>query len=127
MIKLKYNHELKPNAQRLRREMTRQERHLWYDFLKTYPVQFRRQKQFGRFIVDFFCADAMLVIEIDGAQHYNEQGLSYDKERSNYLNSLGLKVIRFTNIEIDRNFQGVCLSIDRTVQTSKSRRITRSP
>ncbi|MBQ8953913.1 MAG: endonuclease domain-containing protein [Clostridia bacterium] len=116
MVKLNYKHELKPYAQKLRREMTKQEKHLWYDFLKTYPAQFRRQKQFSGFIVDFYCAEAMLVVELDGSQHYDEQGLAYDKERTDYLNSIGLTVIRFANNDVDRHFEGVCLAIDQAVK-----------
>ena len=112
-----YSPKLKPSAQQLRRSMTPQEKQLWFDYLKGYPVQFRRQKQFGRFIVDFYCARAKLVIEIDGMQHSSEQGFAYDSERSNYLRSLGLSVIRFTNRDIDRHFESVCSEIHNEVQT----------
>jgi len=72
----------KQRAQELRRNMTRQERHLWYDFLQSYSVQFRRQKQIGPYIVDFYCSRAKLIIELDGSQHYEEEVNAYDKERS---------------------------------------------
>ena len=110
------NEKLKPNAQNLRKSMTREERHLWYDFLKVYPLQFNRQKVIGNYIVDFYCDHANLVIEIDGSQHYEQQGLEYDAERTSFLESLGIKVSRFTNLDIQRNFQGVCEEIDRVVK-----------
>ncbi len=112
MIKLDYNPQNKSHAQDLRKNMTPQEKHLWYDFLATYPVRFRRQKQFGNYIVDFYCAKAGLVIELDGGQHYEDQGIEYDRKRTQYLEKLGLKVIRFSNLDIDRNFSGVCEEID---------------
>ena len=96
--------------------MTPQEKHLWYDFLRSYPVQFRRQKQFGRFFVDFYCAAAALVLELDGAGHFTEQGRAYDRERTWYLESLGLKVIRYTNNSVDNQFEQTCKSIDAAVQ-----------
>ena len=104
------------NARRLRREMTPQERKLWYLFLRKYPVKIYKQRIIGRFIVDFYCASAKLVIELDGSQHYEPQGVAYDSERSEYLKALGLEVLRFSNREIDREFPGVCTQIDRTIQ-----------
>ena len=108
----------KTAAQELRKNMTPQEKRLWYDFLKNYPLQFRRQKQFDRFIVDFYCAKAMLVIEIDGSQHYTAQGLAYDKERSDFLQRLGLTVIRFSNDDVNSRFEGVCRAIHQAVQNN---------
>ena len=93
-----------------------QERHLWYDFLRTYPVQLRRQKQFGRFFADFYCAAAAIVIEVDGAQHYTEQGKAYDQERTWYLESLGLRVVRIPNCYIEYRFEETCARIDSIVQ-----------
>lgn len=104
------------NARRLRREMTPHERKLWYLFLRTYPVKIYKQRIIGRFIVDFYCVSAQLVIEVDGSQHYESQGLSYDSERSAFLEALGLKVLRFSNREIDREFHSVCTQIDLTIQ-----------
>lgn len=75
------NSELTCFAQRLRCNMTKQERHLWYDFLKLLPQQFKRQKVIGRYIVDFYCAGAKLVVELDGSQHFEPQGLEYDARR----------------------------------------------
>lgn len=111
----KDNNQLE-NARRLRREMTPHERKLWYLFLRTYPVKIYKQRIIGRFIVDFYCASAQLVIEVDGSQHYESQGLSYDSERSAFLEALGLKVLRFSNREIDREFHSVCTQIALTIQ-----------
>ena len=119
MPKTDYTAMLKPYAQEMRRNMTPQERHLWYDFLRRYPAQFRRQKQFGRFTVDFYCASAKLIIEIDGGQHYSQQGLAYDRERTAYLNGLGLRVVRFTNLEIENQFESVCRCIDLAVDENR--------
>ncbi len=103
-------------ARELRREMTPHERKLWYLFLRKYPVKFYKQKIIGQYIVDFYCAPAKLVIEIDGTQHYEEDGKVRDRTRDEKLNSLGLTVLRFSNWEIDRSFQAVCEMIDRTIR-----------
>ena len=95
-------------ARRLRREMTPHGRKLWYLFLRKYPVKIYKQRIIGRFIVDFYCASAKLVIEIDGSQHYEPQGMAHDAERSTFLSALGLEVLRFSNRDIDRDFRGVC-------------------
>ena len=100
------------NARRLRREMTPHERKLWYLFLRKYPAKIYKQRIIGRFIVDFYCASARLVIELDGSQHYEPQGLAYDAERSQFLMSLGLEILRFSNRDIDRDFRNVCAQID---------------
>ncbi len=100
------------NARRLRREMTPHERKLWYLFLRKYPVKFFKQRIIGSYIVDFYCSSAKLVIEIDGSQHYDIQGMEYDAHRSAFLESFGLKVVRFSNRDIDRNFSSVCEQID---------------
>ena len=104
------------NARRLRREMTPHERKLWYLFLRKYPVRIYKQRIIGRFIVDFYCASANLVIEVDGSQHYELQGMVYDAERSQFLTALGLEVLRFSNRDIDRDFRGVCEQIEITIQ-----------
>ena len=96
--------------------MTPHERKLWYLFLRRYPVKIYKQRIIGRFIVDFYCASAGLVIELDGSQHYEPPGLAYDSERSEFLSALGLEVLRFSNLEIDRDFHGVCAQIDLTIQ-----------
>ena len=111
MVKKNTNPQLKNNAQRLRKEMTAEEKKLWYTFLKKLPVTINRQKVIGQYIVDFYCAKAKLVIEIDGSQHYEEKGIRSDKVRDEYLNSLGLTVLRYTNKEINRNFKNVCQDI----------------
>ena len=104
------------NARRLRRELTPHERKLWYLFLRDYPVKVYKQRIIGSFIVDFYCATAKLVIELDGTQHYEPQGMNYDAERSQFLMSLGLEILRFSNRDIDRDFRGVCTQIDLTIQ-----------
>ena len=111
-----YNRDLVSNARKLRKQMTPQERHLWYDFLCTYPVKIYRQRVISNFIVDFYCASAKLVIEIDGAQHFEAQGIAYDAERTSILQSLGLLVVRYSNREVDRNFDGVCTDLDQLIR-----------
>ena len=107
----KDNNQLE-TARQLRREMTPQERKLWYLFLRTYPVKVYKQRIIGKFIVDFYCASAKQVIEVDGSQHYEPQGMAYDAERSAFLTSLGLEVLRFSNRDVERDFHGVCGQID---------------
>ena len=92
--------------------MTPHERKLWYLFLRKYPVKIYKQRIVGKFIVDFYCAHAGLVIELDGSQHYDPQGMAYDAERSEFLKALGLEVLRFSNRDVDRQFNGVCEQID---------------
>ena len=115
-MEIKKNNELLPNARKLRREMTPHERKLWYLFLRTYPVKICKQRIIDSFIVDFYCASAKLVIEIDGSQHYTESGQQYDLERSAVLENYGLRVLRFSNREIDREFDAVCHAIDLAIQ-----------
>ena len=104
-------------ARMLRKDMTPQEKHLWFDFLRHYPVKIYKQKVINDFFADFYCAKAMLIIELDGNQHYTEDGLAHDAERTNILNALGFLVIRFPNAEIDNNFSSVCNQIDNIIQT----------
>ena len=111
-MSLPYNQELIPFAKELRTNMTPQERRLWYCFLKDYPIRFQRQKSIKSFIVDFYCHKAKLIIEIDGSQHYSEEGMAYDEERTGILKEFDLEVIRFSNNDIDNNFENVCLAID---------------
>ena len=94
---------------------------MWYDFLRTYPVKFLRQKVLGKYIVDFYCAQAKLVIELDGSQHYTEGGKKYDEERTAFLEGYGLKVVRILNADVICNFNGVCTYIDSLVRQSLSR------
>ena len=88
--------------------MTKEEKHLWYDFLKNLPITVNRQKVIGNYIVDFYCAKANIAIELDGSQHYFEQGLQKDAVRDEYLNLLGIEVLRYSNLDIKKNFSGVC-------------------
>ena len=104
----KNNSILRKNAQKLRREMTKEERRLWYDFLKQLPVTVNGQKVIGRTIVDFYCASRKLAIELDGSQHYGDEGVASDRERDHALNSLGITVVRYSNDDVNRNFNGVC-------------------
>lgn len=112
---LNYNKKIIPRAKVLRRNMTSQEKHLWYDFLANYPIRFQRQKTIDNFIADFYCYIAKLVIEVDGSQHYTGQGLTYDKERTKILNGYGLRIIRFSNNDIDKNFVKVCEQINSAI------------
>ncbi len=105
------NPKLKRNAQKLRREMTPQERRLWYDFLKPLPVTVHRQKVIGNYIVDFYCASAKLAIELDGSQHYEDTGAAADRQRDAELQKLGITVARYSNEDVNRNFDGVCCDI----------------
>ena len=105
------NARLSPNARVLRREMTKEERHLWYDFLKSLPVMVHRQKILGRYIVDFYIASSKIVIELDGSQHYEAEGQQKDAERDGYLASLGCKVLRYSNADVNQRFSGVCEDI----------------
>ncbi len=113
---LDYNKKLIPRAKELRKNMTKQEKHLWYDFLCTYPIRFQRQKTIDNFIVDFYCHKAKLIIEVDGSQHYTEDGIEYDSIRTQILEKYDLEVIRFSNNEIDRHFNAVCTAINGKVQ-----------
>ncbi|MBQ8213544.1 MAG: endonuclease domain-containing protein [Clostridia bacterium] len=112
----KQNKEIVSTARMLRKNMTREERHLWYDFLNTYPIRFRRQKILGKYIVDFYCAEAKLVVELDGSQHYTEEGLRNDNERTAFLRGYDLEVLRISNEEINRNFDNICEYIDHVVE-----------
>ncbi|MBQ4569450.1 MAG: endonuclease domain-containing protein [Ruminococcus sp.] len=117
---LQYNGRNIKLAQNLRKNATRQEKHLWYDFLSKYEIRFQRQKAIDNFIADFYCHKAKLVIEIDGSQHYTEDAIGKDEFRTKILKGYDLKVIRFTNRQIDENFRGVCDYIDFIVRDSLS-------
>ena len=112
----KHNSGLTQTARMLRKNMTRQERHLWYDYLRKYPVSFYKQKVLGKYIADFYCAKAKLIIELDGSQHYSEKGLLKDRIRTEFLEGYGLTVLRISNYDVDTNFEGVCLYIDSAVK-----------
>ena len=111
-----YDHKSKEFARKLRKEMTPWERKLWYCFLKEYPVRFQRQKMIEQYIVDFYCAKASLVIELDGGGHYEPEAQEKDQIRTDNLEKHGIKVIRFCNRDIDKNFYGVCTVIDNEVK-----------
>ena len=117
-MSLDYQKKNIPLAKNLRKNATPQENHLWYDFLSTYKIRFQRQKAIDHFIADFYCHKAKLIIEIDGSQHYTEKSRREDEFRTEILAGYGLKVIRFTNHQINTNFQGVCEYIDTTVKAS---------
>lgn len=100
--------------------MTREERRLWYDFLRGYPIPFSRQKILGKYIADFYCARAKLVIELDGSQHFEPNAAAKDSERTDFLSGYDLTVIRIPNNEVDRDFSSVCEYIDHAVKQSLS-------
>ena len=106
-----HNGNLSSNAKVLRKNMTKEERHLWYDFLKPLPLMVHRQKVIGKYIVDFYIAEAKLVIELDGSQHFDPAGQKADQVRDVYLNSIGLSVLRYSNSDIHFRFQDVCRDI----------------
>ena len=112
----KHNSEIVPTAKMLRKNMTKEEKHLWYDFLCTYPIRFSRQKVLGKYIADFYCATTQLVVELDGSGHYTEQGKANDEERTVFLEKYGITVIRIPNYRIHKNFRGVCEYIDSEVK-----------
>ena len=105
------NPNLTTNAKSLRKNMTKEERHLWYDFLKGLPITVHRQKVIGYYIADFYIASASIVIELDGSQHFEEKGIIKDSERDAYFQSHGITVLRYANSEVNRNFRGVCQDI----------------
>ena len=114
------NAKLTRNAQKLRKTMTKEERHLWYDFLKSLKTTFNRQKVIGNYIADFYCAEHKLVIELDGSQHYMDEGQQADRERDAYFASLGLTVLRYSNRQIHNEFENVCNDILHHLATSST-------
>ena len=113
---MQHNHKLTAFAQKLRKEMTKEEKQLWYQYLRTYPVQFRRQVTCGQYILDFYCAKARLAVELDGSQHYEPDASEKDAERTAYLNGAGVYVLRIPNNAIWENLRGVCEQIDLEVK-----------
>ena len=111
-----YNKNLREVSKKLRKNMTPQEKHLWYDFLSKHNIKFVKQRPIGRFVADFYCSKAKLVIEIDGSQHYTDEGKNYDEFRTEIINKYGVKVVRFSNYDIDNNFEGVCAEIEREIK-----------
>jgi len=112
---LPQNKKLHGFARKLRNNATRHENRLWYEFVRGHPLQFNRQIIIMNYIADFYCAKARLVIELDGSQHYSEEGISRDAAREEVLKSLDLEVLRFSNLDIDKTFEGVCEAIDLAV------------
>lgn len=118
----KHNSKLVGFARNLRKNMTKEERHLWYDYLKGHPARFQRQKILGKYIVDFYSASARLIIELDGSQHYYDKEIEKDDERTLFLEQYNLKVIRIPNNEVNKNFSGVCDYIDKNISQSLSQK-----
>ncbi len=112
------NFRLTSNAKTLRKNMTKEERHLWYDFLKTLSVTVNRQKVIGNYIVDFYIASSKLVIELDGSQHYENKSIESDIKRDAFLNDLGIKVLRYSNADVNQRFESVCQDILNNINTS---------
>ena len=106
-----YNPKLTSNAKKLRNAMTKEERHLWYDFLKPLPLTVHRQKTLGQYIVDFYIASAKIVIELDGSQHYETEHQQKDRKRDLYLHSIGCTVLRYSNADVNYRFREVCEDI----------------
>ena len=113
-----YNRANIPLAKTLRKNMTPWERKLWYEFLRYYPIRFQRQKAIGNYIVDFYCAKARLVVELDGGGHYTAKQAEKDEVRTKELKEMNLTVLRICNLDIDRNYSGVCEYIDLAVKKS---------
>ena len=113
---LTHNKRLKQLSQNLRNSATPEENHLWYDFLSAYEPRFHRQVTVKNYILDFYCPAAKLAVELDGSQHYEEEGVLSDTERTAVLEKLGIAVMRFSNNEVRKNFYGVSLMIDETVK-----------
>ena len=105
------NPSLTSFAKELRKEMTDEEKHLWYDFLKKLPVTVNRQKVVGRYILDFYCASANIAIELDGSQHYSDEGKDSDKKRDAFLRDKGISVLRYSNADVNKRFDAVCRDI----------------
>ena len=110
------NDDILRRSQTLRKEMTREERHLWYDFLKTYPIQFKRQYPIGPYFADFYCFQAKMIVELDGSQHCEPEKIEYDQRRTEYIRQQGFAVVRFSNRDVTSRFRSVCEYIDMTVQ-----------
>ena len=115
-MRIEKNKSLLDFARELRRNMTPQERRLWYDFLQAYPIKIYKQRIIDNYIADFYCHKARLVIELDGSQHYTPEGRSYDELRTEVIEKHGIKVIRFSNLDIDNSFCGVCYMIDKEIK-----------
>ena len=115
------NKKLTTNSKTLRTNMTKEERHLWYDFLKKLDITVNRQKVMGNYIVDFYIASHKLVVEIDGSQHYEEKGKISDIKRDEFLKSIGINVLRYSNLDINKRFEGVCLDILKNIEVTRGK------
>lgn len=111
-----YNSKLKGNARNLRKNMTKQEKRLWYNYLRNHPLKWYKQRVIERYIADFYCHKAHLIIELDGSQHYTAEGKEYDEIRTEVLEQYQLEVLRFSNSEIDKNFDGICRLIEEKIK-----------
>ena len=121
-MSLEYNKNLIPRAKELRKNATPQENELWYKILRTYPFRFQRQKTIGQFIVDFYCHEVKLALELDGSQHFTPEGHTYDEARTAAIETFGVTVLRFTNRDIDSQFRAVCTQIDKAVHARLNQR-----
>jgi len=124
---LPINKQLRGLANEMRKNATKEENHLWYDYLKNYPLKFHRQRIIGNFIVDFYCPKAMLVVELDGSQHYENDLLQQDEERTKYLHTLGYTVLRLSNFDIKDNFEGCCQYIEMQINIRMQQGYKESP
>jgi very-short-patch-repair endonuclease len=114
---LEYRRRLKRSAQKLRRDPTPAERRLWYEYLRDLPERFSRQKPLGNYIADFYCAGKLLIIELDGDSHFTGPAQAYDRYRTDALEAQGVRVIRFTNLEVTQQFEAVCQRISEALKT----------
>ena len=110
------NKNCKEYAKGLRKNMTKEEKHLWYDFLRGYTPQFKRQKAIGNYILDFYCEKAHIAVELDGSQHYETKAREYDSKRTEYLNHIGIDVLRILNRDINEDFESACRYIDAKIK-----------
>ena len=117
---MEQNKNLKPVSQTLRKNATKEENLLWYNFLRQYQPQFRRQYVIGNYIVDFYCHKAKLVVELEGSQHCESKEIEYDQLRTAYLESQGLYILRLSNLDVMRQLPNVCDYIDKIVKLRSS-------
>ena len=115
-MSLPYQRDLIPRAIDLRKKATRQEEHLWYDFLRRYPIRFQRQKVISTYIADFYCHSAKLIVELDGDQHGEAAQQQYETIRTTELERMGLKILRFSNSDVNHAFEEICQQIDHEVR-----------
>ncbi len=121
-IYIPYNKNLILKARNLRNNATSEENKLWYQYLAKSPIRFIRQKPIDNYILDFYCPEKKIGIEVDGSQHYTEEGLEYDRIRTEKLNAYKIEIIRFTNQEIRKNFNEVCEYIENIINNRKNKK-----